>query len=202
MAAPEKSLKWVLAGIILLLLSLGGGWFWVFQIAAQDREEIKSAQAAAAEHRKKKEKIEAEIEEYEQGGSREYYYRMLPDAEDHLLVETLRILGDIEEEAGVYILSGKLSSKKKPSGPALPPYVDTVMTLKIFADYLGLVRFMEGLEREVDRKSDEGGGRLFEVKGIKTLTTEDKGVETIPLRTGWKFFDVDVAFFTQGAKKT
>ncbi len=205
-AKEEKNLKIILAAIGGVFLLVVGGWVWAWRHSSGLKDEISEGRQTLASQKSRLDKILQENEEYEKGGTRDYYYRMLPNDGDDLPVETMRILADIEEEAGAFILSGKAgkdSGKKK--SPAAALYKEKVVTLRLFTDYLGLVRFVEGLEKEVDRKAMDGGGRLFEVKGVKTVkksgSKEDEGESATSVRPGWKFFDVDVAIFMRAPRK-
>lgn len=205
-AREEKSLKIVLAVIGAVFLLVAGGWFWVWRYSSQKKEEVLEARQTLASQKSRLDSIIQAIEEYEKGGAKDYYYRMLPNDGDDLLVPTTRLLADLEEEAGIYIISakpGKDASKKK--SPSAGLYAEKVFTIRILGDYLGLVRFVEGLEKEVDRAASEGGGRLLEVRAIKTVKKQQaEGEEeqgSFAFQLGWKQFDVDVVSFARPSGK-
>lgn len=206
-----QSLKIIVAVLALLLLGVGGGGFWLYRVAADYRQEADALRRDAADQQAKAREVQRNVQVYEAGGARDYYYRMLPDVGDDLLVHTFRVFDDIEREAGVYVFQGKPArSKSKASrarGKGLPAYEEQMLTLTVYADYQGLVRFIEGIEKECDRPVDRGGGRLFEVKGLRTVDKTRSGGEeggtAALLQPGWKFFEIDVAFFNYaGGRKS
>lgn len=205
-AKDDKNIILVLAAIGVALLLVAGGWVWAWQHSSGLKDGISEARQTLASQKSRLDTIQKEHEEYEKGGTRDYYYRMLPNDGDDLPIETMRILADIEEESGAYILSGKQAKAgKSKKSPAAALYSEKAITIRLFTDYLGLVRFIEGIEKEVDRKAVDGGGRLFEVKGVKTAkkSGDKEGDEesATSVRPGWKMFDIDVSMFTWAPRK-
>lgn len=204
-ARDDRNQKIALLAIGVFFLLVAGGWFWVWRYSSQKKEEVVEARQTLVSQKSRLESITKAIEEYEKGGTKDYYYRMLPNDGDDLLVPTTRFLADLEEEAGVYIISAKPGKDTRKKSPAAALYAEKVVTIRILGDYLGLVRFVEGLEKEVDRPAADGGGRLLEVRAIKTVKKqqsegeEDQG--SFAFQLGWKQFDIDVAYFARPPRK-
>lgn len=160
-----------LAGIFLLV---GGGWGWAWWHAAGIQTQVEEQEGLIAQNRQKIQQIRADVMEFDRKGTSEYYRRMLPDDESFVWVELLRFFDDLEREAGIVILSGgpdKQGNQRAKSRKSKDKHQEYWIKMTVSATFEGLLRFLEGLEREVDRDQDLGGGRLFEVRGIKTLGT-------------------------------
>ena len=206
-AKQEKQVKIIVAFVAVLFLALAGGWVWLWKKAAGVKQEISGAEVQKQANVKKREEIRDKLMEFDRSGQREYYRRMLPNQGDHPLVHDLRFFESIEREAGVQILKGEGDTKKKKaSGKNKDPFEEVLLVIEIASDYSGLVRFLEGIEGEVDRDASVDGGRLFEVREIKTLAhderdkknrdekSEEEAVKFV-LPPGWKKFSIKFACF-------
>lgn len=194
----KKELLLPILGLVAFVLLLGTGWFLDYRAYSGMKEEKQQLEKENQDAEARIGRLSGEIRKLEASRADILADRMVSNAGDDLESETLRRFYQIEKESGVYLMAGSVKPRSGigARGPAAAakPYQESQWTLRVAADYLGLARMIDGLENEADRPAQFGGGRLFEIRGIKTDENPIEG------RPGWRYFDLDVAAFQLPAK--